>query len=96
MQNGSLMKTERRNGQSVWEFRWRDRTSGRAVYRRIPIRSSWTCTAVSHALPILPLDAGPHDEQERARVKATGTYTTAPLHCSLHYLAINERIGGQS
>jgi hypothetical protein len=35
MQNGSLMKTERRNGQSVWEFRWRDRTSGRAVYRRI-------------------------------------------------------------
>ena len=35
MQNGSLMKTERRNGQSVWEFRWRDRTSGRAVYCRI-------------------------------------------------------------
>ena len=29
------MRTERRNGQSVWEFRWRDRTSGRAVYRRI-------------------------------------------------------------
>ena len=35
MQNGSLMKTKRQNGQSVWEFRWRDRTSGRAVYRRI-------------------------------------------------------------
>src|SRR5271165_6038388 len=37
MQNGSLMKTKRRNGQSVWEFRWRDRTSGRAVYRRIVV-----------------------------------------------------------
>ena len=35
MQNGSMIRTERRNGQSVWEFRLRDRTSGRAVYRRI-------------------------------------------------------------
>jgi hypothetical protein len=35
MQNGSLIETKRRNGQSVWEFRWRDRTSGKAVYRRI-------------------------------------------------------------
>lgn len=35
MQNGSLMKSKRRNGQTVWEFRWRDRTSGKAVYRRI-------------------------------------------------------------
>ncbi len=29
------MKSKRRNGQTVWEFRWRDRTSGKAVYRRI-------------------------------------------------------------
>jgi integrase len=35
MQNGSVIRTKRRNGQSVWEFRWRDRTSGRAIYRRI-------------------------------------------------------------
>lgn len=35
MQNGSLLETKRRSGQSVWEFRWRDRTSGKAVYRRI-------------------------------------------------------------
>jgi hypothetical protein len=35
MQNGSLMKSKRQNGQTVWEFRWRDRTSGKAVYRRI-------------------------------------------------------------
>ncbi len=35
MQNGSLIKSDRRNGQKVWEFRWRDRTSGKAVYRRI-------------------------------------------------------------
>lgn len=37
MQNGSLVETKRRNGQSVWEFRWRDRTSGKAVYRRIVV-----------------------------------------------------------
>jgi hypothetical protein len=37
MQYGSLIKTKRRSGQSVWEFRWRDRTSGKAVYRRIVI-----------------------------------------------------------
>jgi hypothetical protein len=35
MQNGSVMKSKRQNGQTVWEFRWRDRTSGKAVYRRI-------------------------------------------------------------
>jgi len=37
MQNGSVIKTKRRSGQSVWEFRWRDRTSGKAVYRRIVV-----------------------------------------------------------
>jgi hypothetical protein len=37
MQNGSLIETKRRNGRSVWEFRWRDRTSGKAVYRRIVV-----------------------------------------------------------
>ncbi len=37
MQNGSLIETKRRNGQSVWEFRWRDRIGGKAVYRRIVV-----------------------------------------------------------
>ena len=37
MQNGSVIQTKRRSGQSVWEFRWRDRTSGKAVYRRIVV-----------------------------------------------------------
>src|ERR1700675_2330352 len=40
MQNGSVIKTKRRSGQSVWEFRWRDRTSGKAVYRRIVLGSA--------------------------------------------------------
>lgn len=40
MQNGSLMKANRRNGPEVWEFRWRDRTSGKAVYRRIVLGSA--------------------------------------------------------
>lgn len=35
MQNGSLIESKRRNGQSVWEFRWRDRSNQRVVYRRI-------------------------------------------------------------
>jgi integrase len=35
MQNGSLFQTKRRSGKSVWEFRWRDRTCGKAIYRRI-------------------------------------------------------------
>ncbi len=35
MQNGSLIETKRRRGKSAWEFRWRDRTSGKPVYRRI-------------------------------------------------------------
>jgi hypothetical protein len=39
-QNGSLIKANRRNGQEVWEFRWRDRTSGKAVYRRIALGSA--------------------------------------------------------
>jgi integrase len=37
MQNGSLMETKRRSGQRVWEFRWRDRSSGQAIYRRIVV-----------------------------------------------------------
>jgi hypothetical protein len=37
MQNGSLIETKRRSVQSVWEFRWRDRSSGQAVYRRIVV-----------------------------------------------------------
>jgi hypothetical protein len=40
MQNGSLIKASRRNGQEVWEFRWRDRTGGKAVYRRIVLGSA--------------------------------------------------------
>jgi len=40
MQNGSLIKANRRNGQELWEFRWRDRTSGKAVYRRIALGSA--------------------------------------------------------
>ena len=45
MQNGSLIKTKRRSGQSVWEFRWRDRTSGKAVYRRIVVGTTEQLTS---------------------------------------------------
>jgi integrase len=45
MQNGSLIETKRRSGQSVWEFRWRDRTSGKAVYRRIVVGTTEQLTS---------------------------------------------------
>jgi len=37
MQRGSLFQSTRQSGQSVWEYRWRDRSSGAPVYRRIVI-----------------------------------------------------------
>jgi integrase len=37
MQNGSVIETKRRSGQSVWEFRWRDRSTGQPIYRRIVV-----------------------------------------------------------
>jgi len=40
MQNGSLIETKRRNGQSVWEFRWRDRSTGQPIYRRIVVETT--------------------------------------------------------
>ena len=45
MQNGSLIETKRQSGQSVWEFRWRDRTSGKAVYRRIVVGTTEQLTS---------------------------------------------------
>jgi hypothetical protein len=32
-----VLQSGRRNGQNVWEYRWRDRSNGTAVYRRIVI-----------------------------------------------------------
>src|SRR5258708_21210763 len=40
MQNGSLIKATRRNGQEVRTIRGRDGTSGKAVYRRIVLGSA--------------------------------------------------------
>ena len=40
MQDGSLIQSKRQNGQRVWEFRWRDRTGGKAIYRRIVLGTS--------------------------------------------------------
>src|SRR6266496_2037898 len=37
MRKGSLLQSGRRNGQNVWEYRWRDRSNGTAIYRRIVI-----------------------------------------------------------
>jgi len=35
MQKGSILQSRRKNGLDVWEYRWRDRTTGKPVYRRI-------------------------------------------------------------
>ena len=49
MQNGSLLKSKRRSGQCVWEFRWRDRTSGKPVYRRIVLGTTEQFTTEADA-----------------------------------------------
>lgn len=53
MQNGSLIETKRRSGQSVWEFRWRDRTSGKPVYRRIVLGNTEEFTTEADAREIV-------------------------------------------
>jgi hypothetical protein len=53
MENGSLMETKRRSGQSVWEFRWRDRTSGKTVYRRIVLGTTEQFTTEAEAREIV-------------------------------------------
>jgi len=53
MQNGSLIETSRRGGQSVWEFRWRDRTSGKPVYRRIVLGTTEQITTEAGAREIV-------------------------------------------
>lgn len=65
MQNGSLIETKRRNGQSVWEFRWRDRTSGKPVYRRIVLGTTEQFTTAADAREIvegivLEINSGDH------------------------------------
>jgi integrase len=64
MQNGSVIRTKRRNGQSVWEFRWRDRTSGRAIYRRIVLGTTQqfaTETEAREAIAGIVLEINVHD-----------------------------------
>jgi hypothetical protein len=35
MQNGSIVRTNRKNHSDIWQFRWRERTSeGNRIYRR--------------------------------------------------------------
>jgi hypothetical protein len=55
MQNGSVIQTKRRSGQSVWDFRWRDRTSGKAVYRRIVVGTIEQYKTEARLTPILAL-----------------------------------------
>jgi hypothetical protein len=59
MQNGSLIETKRRSGASVWEFRWRDRTGGKAVYRLAPL--SWHLATFDVATQFV-LDQVLHEE----------------------------------
>ena len=53
MQNGRLIESKRRSGASVWEFRWRDRTSGKAVYRRIVLGTTEQFTTEVEAREIV-------------------------------------------
>jgi integrase len=53
MQNGSLIQSTRRNGQSVWEFRWRDRSSQKVVYRRIVLGKTEALSTAAEARAIV-------------------------------------------
>jgi hypothetical protein len=53
MQNGSLIQSTRRNGQSVWEFRWRDRSSQKVVYRRIVLGKTEAISTATAARAIV-------------------------------------------
>lgn len=71
MQNGSLMKSKRQNGQTVWEFRWRDRTSGRAIYRRIVVGTTQRFENESEARAAVAgivLEINAYDRRPQTRV----------------------------
>lgn len=71
MQNGSLIETKRRSGQSVWEFRWRDRTSGKAVYRRIVVGTTEQLTSEVEARELVEgivLEINSDDPRLRSRL----------------------------
>lgn len=53
MQHGSLIQTTRQNGRRVWEFRWRDRSDGKAVYRRIVLGTTEQFTTKSEARSVI-------------------------------------------
>ncbi|HEU5352227.1 MAG TPA: tyrosine-type recombinase/integrase [Terracidiphilus sp.] len=53
MQKGSLIQSTRRNGQRVWEFRWRDRSSHRVVYRRIVLGKTEEFTSAAEARAVV-------------------------------------------
>jgi integrase len=71
MQNGSLIETKRRNGQRVWEFRWRDRSSGQAVYRRIVVGTTQKIATEDEARGLVEgiiFEINSHDPRLRGRV----------------------------
>src|SRR5437879_2253843 len=71
MQNSSLIETKRRSGQSVWEFRWRDRTRGKPVYRRIVLGTTEQFTTEAEAREIVEgifLEINSDDPRLRGRV----------------------------
>jgi len=64
MQRGSLFQSRRKGGQIVWEYRWRDRSSGTLVYRRIvigTIQEYPATTDARSAVHALLLENNPND-----------------------------------
>jgi integrase len=71
MQYGIIIETKRRSGRSVWEFRWRDRSSGNAVYRRIVVGTTQKVATEDEARGILEeivFEINSDDPRLRARV----------------------------
>jgi hypothetical protein len=86
MQKGSILKSKRKNGLDVWEFRWRDRASGQSIYRRIVLGTTQQLAteAEAHkaaACIVLEVDAG--DPRTKTQTTTLGEITDHYRHREL-------------
>lgn len=78
MQRGSILKSRRKNGAEVWEFRWRDRASGKAIYRRIVLGTTQqfaTEADARKAATCIVLEASTNDPRLKTQIITLGELT---------------------
>jgi hypothetical protein len=86
MQKGSILKSKRKNGLDVWEFRWRDRASGQSIYRRIVLGTTQQLAteAEAHkAAACIVLEVGAGDPRTKTQTTTLGEITDHYRHREL-------------